>query len=131
MKRLTRQLRSATPASREQSIVVTTPRGATVIAVREIDWLEAADNYARIWIGGRSYLLREALSHLEERVGAHGFVRAHRRALVRLGAVRELKRTADGFVAMLGCGVRIPVSRRQRSAFATAVRRLGLPRWDA
>jgi two-component system LytT family response regulator len=131
MKRLTRQLRSATPASREQSIVVTTPRGATVIPVREIDWIEAADNYARIWIGDRSYLLREALSHLEECVGAHGFVRAHRRALVRLGAVRELRWTVDALVAMLGGGVRIPVSRRQRSAFATAVRRLGLVHWDA
>src|SRR2546425_3768863 len=59
IKRLTKQLRAARPAPRDQNIVVATPRGAAVLPVREIDWIEAADNYARIWIGGRSYLPRE------------------------------------------------------------------------
>jgi len=123
MKRLTRQLRTAASSSRERGIVVTTSRGATVIAVREIDWIEAADNYARLWIGGRSYLLRQPLRVLESRVRAHGFVRAHRRALVRLGGVRELTWTgAGGLVAVLTCGVRIRVSRRRRAAFAAALR---------
>ncbi|MFI5309769.1 MAG: LytR/AlgR family response regulator transcription factor [Gemmatimonadales bacterium] len=123
MKRLIRQLRSAGPPSREPGIVVTTSRGATVIAPSEIDWIEAADNYARLWVGKRSYLLREPLRRLEDRVRAHGFVRAHRRALVRLVGVRELTWTdAGALVAVLACGVRISVSRRRRSAFAAAVR---------
>jgi two-component system LytT family response regulator len=123
MKRLTRQLRAAAPSSREQGIVVTTSRGATVLPVREIDWIEAADNYARIWIGGRSYLLRESLHDLEGRVRAHGFIRAHRRALVRLGGVRELTWTdAGALIAVLSCGMRLRVSRRRRAAFAAAVR---------
>ena len=122
MKRLMRQLRAA-PASREQAIVVTTSRGTTVVPVREIDWIEAADNYARIWTGGRSYLLREALRVLEARVHAHGFRRAHRRALVRIGAVRKLTWTDEGdLVAVLAAGASIPVSRRRRAAFAAAVR---------
>jgi len=49
-----------------------------------------SDNYARLWIGGHSYLLRESLQILEQRARAHGFIRAHRRALVRLDGVREL-----------------------------------------
>jgi two-component system LytT family response regulator len=129
MKRLSRQLRAA-PAPREQGIVVTTSHGAAVLPVREIDWIEATDNYARIWIGGRSHLLREPLRLLEERIRAHGFVRAHRRALVRVGGVRELTWTdAGGLVAVLGSGVEIPVSRRRRARFAAAVRSLasGLP----
>src|SRR5216110_821017 len=79
MKRLTRQLRPDAAPSREQTIVVATSRGATVLPVREIDWIEAADNYARVWVGKRSYLLREPLRHLEARVRVDGFVRAHRR----------------------------------------------------
>jgi two-component system LytT family response regulator len=123
MKRLARQLRAGAPAARDQNIVVSTPRGATVLAVREIDWIEAADNYARLWIGRRSYLLRESLRELEGRVRAHGFVRAHRRALVRLAGVRELTWTgAGGLLAVLGCGVKIQISRRRRAAFAAAVR---------
>jgi two-component system LytT family response regulator len=123
MKRLTRQLRAAAPSPREQAIVVTTSQGATVLPLRDIDWIEAADNYARIWTGGRSYLLRESLQQLEARVRLHGFARAHRRALVRLGGVRELAATrSGGLVAVLGDGVRIRISRRRRTAFAAAVR---------
>ena len=125
MKRLMRQLRTMEPAKRDQSIVVSTSRGAIVLHVGEIDWIEAADNYARLWIGGRSYLLRESLQRLEERVRAHGFVRAHRRALVRLDGVRELKWTGAGsLAAVLASGARIPISRRRRAEFVAAVRRI-------
>src|SRR5690242_1599840 len=41
MRRLTRQLRSAPSTTREARIVVTTSRGAAVLAVRDIDWIEA------------------------------------------------------------------------------------------
>ncbi|OLC80369.1 MAG: hypothetical protein AUH72_11895 [Acidobacteria bacterium 13_1_40CM_4_65_8] len=107
IKRLTKQLRAARRAPRDQNIVVATPRGAAVI-----------------WIGGRSYLLREPLRQIEQRMRTHGFVRAHRRALVRLGGVRELSWTGAGaLVAVLGCGTKIPISRRQRATFTAAVRR--------
>jgi two-component system LytT family response regulator len=123
MARLARQLQASAPAAREAAIVVTTSRGDAVLPVREIDWIEAADNYARIWTGGRSYLLREPLRDLERRVRAHGFLRAHRRALVRLGGVREMMRLGSGeLVAVLGCGARIPISRRRRAGFVAAVR---------
>ena len=123
MKRLVRQLKTAGSPAREPALVVTTARGATVVPVREIDWIESADNYARIWTGGRSYLLREPLRELEGRVGARGFVRAHRRALIRLDGVRELTWTREGdLVAVLTSGAKSPVSRRRRAAFAAAVK---------
>ena len=126
MKRLMKRLRSSATATRDENIVVTTSRGATVLNVGEIDWIEAAGNYAQLWVGQRSYFLRESLQLLEERVGRHGFIRAHRRALVRLDGVRDLTRDRSGaLVAALDCGARIPVSRRRSAAFAAAVRRLG------
>jgi len=126
MKRLMKRLRSSATATRDENIVVTTSRGATVLNVGEIDWIEAAGNYSQLWVGPRSYFLRESLQSLEERVRKHGFVRAHRRALVRLDGVRELTRDSAGaLVAALDCGARIPVSRRRSAAFAAAVRRLG------
>jgi two-component system, LytTR family, response regulator len=129
MKRLMKRLRSATTSMRDENIVVTTARGAMVLNVAEIDWIEAAGNYAQLWVGSRSYFLRESLQLLEERVRKHGFIRAHRRALVRLDGVRELTRDRSGaLVAALGCGARVPVSRRRSAAFAAAVRRLGKAR---
>jgi two-component system, LytTR family, response regulator len=131
IKRLMKRIRSGDQgAAPDQTIVVTTARGSTVLRLREIDWIEAADNYARIWVGGQSYLLRESLGDLERRVRAHGFARAHRQALVRIGGVRALRledrksgsRTAPSLMAVLSCGTKVPVSRRRRSAFSAAVR---------
>lgn len=124
MKRLSRHLRGEhSGTERERAIVVTTSRGTLVLPLREVEWIEAADNYARIWTGGRSFLLRESLGTLEERIGSSGFVRAHRRALVRLDAVQRLVTTDSGeCVAVLASGARIPVSRRRRARFAAAVR---------
>ena len=125
MKRLEKRLRSSSKPQRE-TILVTTSRGATVLHLNEIDWIEAAGNYTQLWVGTRSYFLRESLQLLEERIQPHGFIRAHRSALVRLEAVRELRRTrAAGLVAVLGSGVRVPISRRRSASFTAALRQLG------
>jgi len=122
VKRLLKRLRSSSE-QHEESIVVATARGALVLPLREVDWIEAADYYARLWVGQRSYLLRESLAQLERRVSAHGFVRAHRQALVRLDGVRALLTTDTGdTTAVLLNGARVPVSRRRRAAFAAAVK---------
>ncbi len=125
MKRLLKQLQAKSSPRRAETIVVATSRGAKVLRINEIDWIEAADNYARLWIGERSYLLRESLQQLEQRVRVHGFIRAHRNAIVRLDGVQALTRTSAGAViAVLGGGATIPISRRRRAAFAAAVRHL-------
>jgi two-component system, LytTR family, response regulator len=124
MNRLEKRLRSNTKPPPE-TIVVTTARGATVLHLNEIDRIEAAGNYSQLWVGTRSYFLRESLQLLEERVQPQGFVRVHRSALVRLDAVRELRRTrTGGLVAILGSGVRVPISRRRGAAFTAALRQL-------
>jgi len=126
MKRLQKRLQTSAGQTRAETIVVTTTRGATVLHLNEIDWIEAAGNYSKLWVTTRSYFLRESLQVLEERVQQYGFVRAHRRALVRLDAVRELRRTRTGALfAILGSGVRVPISRRRVAAFTASVRHLG------
>jgi len=121
MKRLLRRLQSG--SRRGETIVVTTSRGATVLHLNEIDWIEAAGNYSQLWVGTRSYFLRESLQLLEQRVQKHGFIRAHRRALVRLDGVRQLMRTRAGaLIAVLESGVKVPVSRRRSASFSAALK---------
>ena len=123
IKRLEKRLSQSKQSTRDERIVVTTSRGATVLHLSEIDWIEAAGNYAQLWIGQRNYFLRESLQLLEERVSKHGFIRAHRRALVRLDGVRELTRTPAGALfAILISGARIPISRRRAATFTAAFR---------
>jgi two-component system, LytTR family, response regulator len=123
IKRLLKRLQSTARPSREETIVVTTSRGAIVLHVNEIDWIEAAGNYSQLWVGTRSYFLRESLHLLEKRIQKNGFIRAHRRALVRLEGVRELTRTRSGSsVAVLESGMRVPISRRRSASFTSALR---------
>lgn len=107
---------------REPGLLIATPRGMIRLDPEEIDWIESADNYARVWAGSRSYLLRESMHRLEDRLRTAGFCRAHRSALIRIGAVRQLVRTSDeGWEAVLSSGARIPISRRQRAALVAAM----------
>lgn len=118
IERIARRLRNGVA-----TIAVDTPRGMHIVPVNEIDWIEAADNYARVWVGERSYLLRRSLAELEKRVAVHGFARAHRQALIRINGVRALEERDGELVAVLASGAAIPVSRRRRAAFVRAVKR--------
>ena len=118
IRRIAKALKTGGADGREGSLMVVTPGGAVVLRHSDIDWIESADNYSRVWVGKRSYLLRESLRALEDRVKSAGFRRAHRRALVRLAGVRELAKSREGeLVAVLSSGARVLISRRRRAAF--------------
>jgi two-component system LytT family response regulator len=122
MRRVVRQLNSA-PGAEATTLTVTAARGMVMLPVTEIDWIEAADNYVRVWAEGKGYLLRRPMRELERAMRRHGFIRAHRQAIVRLQAVRRLAPTPDGdLIAVLSSGAEIPIARRRRAAFAAAVR---------
>ena len=73
---------------------------------------EAHGDYARLHTGpGGGHLVRVALSALEDRWRARGFVRIHRRHLVALWAIEELRVDA-GNLSVLVAGERLRVSRR-------------------
>jgi two-component system LytT family response regulator len=108
---------SAPAGAIEQTLVATTGRRSVVVAIRDIDWIEAHDYCALVHSGGASHLLRESIRTLEQRLAAHGFVRAHRSALVNPARVRELRRPPQGeWILVLDGGAELPVSRRQRPA---------------
>ncbi len=86
-----------------------------VIPTSDIDWIEGADYYARLHIGGKSHLIRESLASLERRLDPARFLRLHRSAIVNLGRVRmvEAAERGDG-VAVLSTGARIRVTASRR-----------------
>jgi two-component system LytT family response regulator len=56
----------------------------------EIDWIEAAGDYASLHVGTRTHLLRETLNRLETRLDPARFVRIHRSTIVQAARIREL-----------------------------------------
>ncbi|EFE70866.1 MULTISPECIES: LytR/AlgR family response regulator transcription factor [Streptomyces] len=81
------------------------------VAVDDITHVEAQGDYARLHTARGSHLVRIPLSTLEERWRARGFVRIHRRHLVALRHIGELRLDA-GTVSVLIGTEELQVSRR-------------------
>jgi two-component system LytT family response regulator len=104
------------------TLVVSAGRSTLVLRFADVDWIQSANHYARVWSGGRGYLLREPLNDLEQQLTPAGFLRVHRSVLLRLGAVRSLGRVGDGDLhATLRSGARVPVSRRRAAILVQAL----------
>jgi len=82
--------------------------------VAEVDWIEAADYYVQLHVGGKSYLHRESMQRLEERLDPDRFLRIHRSAIVNRRVVKELRHKGRELVCVLASGVAIKVARSQR-----------------
>jgi two-component system LytT family response regulator len=83
--------------------------------VDEIDWIEAADYYAKLHVGGRVHLVRETMATLERQLDAARFVRVHRSAIVNVERVAEIRFDwRNQPVVVLTGGERLPLSRRRR-----------------
>jgi two-component system LytT family response regulator len=86
-----------------------------VIDWRDVDWVEAADNYVTLHVGAKEYLLRDTLASIEKQLDPERFARIHRSAIVQLDRVAELHPATHGDVdVVLRSGVRLVLSRTWR-----------------
>ena len=62
-----------------------------LIPVRDVDWIEAEGDYARLHVAEQQYLIRETMGGLEVSLDPAQFARIHRSTIVNLNRVRELR----------------------------------------
>jgi two-component system LytT family response regulator len=62
------------------------------VNVNEIDWIEAADYYACLHVGTKSFMLRETIKELSNTLDSAKFVRIHRSIIVNVEQVSEIFR---------------------------------------
>jgi two-component system LytT family response regulator len=93
------------------------------VNVDDIEWIEAADYYACLHVGSRTYMLRETIKQLAETLDPRKFVRVHRSAIVNIGQVREILRggRSEGWVQLAG-GHRLKMSKAGWDALLAATR---------
>jgi two-component system LytT family response regulator len=85
----------------------------------EIDWIEAEGNYVRLHVAASTYLVRDTMGAVANRLGDEEFYRIHRSAIVRIDRIRELKLGSGGdYDVILRDGRQLPLSRLQRDALA-------------
>lgn len=88
-----------------------------LIPVADVDWIKAEDNYIRIHTGSASYLDRETLSSLCQRLDPRRFVRVHRSALINVDKIKEVLVINGEYELILQSGVQIALSRTYRDEF--------------
>ncbi len=95
------------------------PTGDRVVVARiaDIDWIEASGNYVSIHVAKKSWLLRETIAAMDQRLAPYGFARIHRSTLVNVERVAELRALANGeFAVQLQDGTSLKLSRSYRHA---------------
>jgi two-component system LytT family response regulator len=91
------QLAENRSGSAEQDMWIRTVSGAlTRVSLEDVIWISSEDDYIRLHLKDRSYLVRLSIKAFEAGVAPGRFVRIHRRTLVRISAVRDVLRDRSG-----------------------------------
>jgi hypothetical protein len=110
---------AATEAPLPERFAVRKRGGSEVmVEVADIDWIEAAGNYAVLHVGGDTFEIRSSLSRLEGELDPRRFVRVHKSHLVNIARVTEVTpwMSGDWRIRLQG-GAEVSLSRRYRERF--------------
>ncbi|HXW92104.1 MAG TPA: LytTR family DNA-binding domain-containing protein [Terriglobales bacterium] len=102
------------------------PQNGRIVLVRtkEIDWIEANGNYARLHVGVRTHEIRETLNALERKLDPREFLRIHRSTIVNVCAIKEMHPWFHGYhLVLLQNGQQLRMSRYQ----SKIAQQLGFP----
>lgn len=96
-------------------LMVRTNERVIFVRLDEIDWIEAAGNYAILHVGKANHILRETMSRLEADLPSDLFFRVSRSAFIQLARVRELQPLPGGqHVVILQDGQKVTMTRPLR-----------------
>lgn len=102
--------------SGEKRLVIKTGGRVVFLDLDEIDCVEAAANYVKINAGKDSYVLREAIGRISEKLDPDRFVRIHRSTIVNIAKIKELQPCNSGeYIAILTNGKELSCSRTYRN----------------
>ena len=107
------------PGGPTERIAVRKRGGSEVLVeMADIDWIEAAGNYAILHVGGETYEIRSSLTKLEGELDPRRFVRVHKSHVVNIARVAEVTPWVSGdWRIRLQDGAEINLSRRYRQRF--------------
>lgn len=114
--RISALLESLEPSSTGlERIPVKVGRKILIVKAETIDWIGAEDNYVRLHVAEKSYLLRETMSSMEKQLDPRRFQRIHRATIVNIDRVRELRPWFNrDFKVILADGTDLILSRGYR-----------------
>ena len=94
---------------------------------REVQWIEASDNYVVFHTNTERYIVRMTMNKLERSLDQNRFIRIHRSTIINVEFVRELRGLAHGdYSVILRNGTELTMTRSYRH-FVTRL----MPEWPA
>lgn len=88
--------------------------GVTFVAIHEILYCEADDNYTRFHLlNGQKYITAKTLKDIQELLEEHDFLRVHRQYLVNIHQIKKFVK-GEGSYLVMNNEQTIPVSRGQK-----------------
>jgi two-component system LytT family response regulator len=125
MRRVRAALAGAAGPAYLRRFVVRTGERIAVLDAHSVDWIEAADYYASLHVGDRTYLVRQTMSELARALDPAQFFRLQRSAIVNLDRVREIAPLAGGeHAVVLADGTSAQAEPRAAATSAGAARAL-------
>ena len=98
--------------SQSQRIVVKNGSKIKIIPVHDVLYLEAADDYVKIYTQEGYFLKNKTMTHFEQALDGQQFVRSHRSYIVNVQQITRIDPyEKDNHVAILRSGAKVPVSR--------------------
>jgi two-component system LytT family response regulator len=105
----------ASLASSRTRLLLSERGKVVVLAMRDIEFVQAAAKHVKIYAAGRCYCFRQTLGELESRLDPASFVRVHRSTLVNVEHLAEMHPMFHGdYELILRRGTRLTLSRRYR-----------------
>lgn len=93
-------------------IVVKTGGKIQIIPVQDIDYLEAADDYVKIYTKKGVFLKNKTMNYFEHVLNMQQFVRTHRSFIINVSMINRIDPyEKDNHIAILQSGAKIPVSK--------------------
>ncbi len=110
---LANMLNDAQPQPGEQHrVVVKNGSNIRIIPVQDILYIEAYDDYVKIFTKDAYHLKKKTMSHFEQALDAKDFIRVHRSYILQIQQITRIEPFEKGsHVALLKNGIKIPLSR--------------------
>lgn len=104
------------PDKRSRRVVIKAGGRIVFLSFDEIDWIEAAANYVKINAEKHSYVLREGIGRIADRLDPAQFIRIHRSIVVNVDKIKELQPVNSGeYIVVLKNGKELSCSRGYRA----------------
>ena len=107
----------------QNRVVVKNGNNIKIIPVNDIHYIEAYDDYVKIFTKDGYSLKKKTMNYFEQSFSADQFVRVHRSYIVQVQQITKIEAALekDGHIALLKTGVKIPLSKTGYSKLKTVL----------